>query len=213
MDKKETKQLETWKGEFGRSYTDRNMMTPEQADQLCLKDCGTLRTDLYKESFRGIEMNSILEVGCNIANQLMLLQKMGYKDLWGIEPQEYASELAKKRTEKINIVRASAFDIPFKDNYFDLVFTSGVLEHIAPEDLPNAMEEIYRCSKKYIFGFETYVKEGVLMVDYRKNKDLLWRANYSKLFLERFPKLKLVKEKVFEYKPTGEFDSVYLLEK
>lgn len=211
--KKETKQLQTWQGDFGKSYTDRNMMTAEGADRLCLRDCGILRSDLYKEMLQGLGIKRILEVGCNIANQLMLFQKIGYSDLWGLEPQEYAAELARKRTEKINIVRASAFDIPFRDNFFDLVFTSGVLEHIAPEDLDLAMSEIYRCSRKYILGFETYVPEGCKMIDYRGNKDLLWRANYSKMFSGKFPDLKLVKEKTFKYRPTGELDSIYLLEK
>ena len=209
-----TKQLETWEGDFGKSYTDRNMMTPEQADDLCFQTCGIKRIDVYKKLLEGIgDISNILEIGCNIGNQLALFQKIGYKNLWAIEPQEYACELAKKRINNVNIIQASAFDVPFKDNYFDMVYTSGVLEHIAPEDLPKAMDEIYRCSKKYILGFETYSEEGIPMIDYRGNKDLLWRADYSKLFMERFPDLVLIKQDIYPYKPTNELDVAYLLEK
>ena len=37
-------------------------------------------------------------------------------------------------------MRASALDIPFKDGFFELVFTIGVLIHIPPKDLLVAMD-------------------------------------------------------------------------
>ena len=67
--------------------------------------------------------------------QLDGLQRSGWTNLWGIELQEYAVELSKHYTNHVNIVQASGFDIPFKDNFFDLVVTNGVLIHIAPADL------------------------------------------------------------------------------
>ena len=101
----------------------------------------------------------------------------------------------------------------FDDNFFDLVFTSGVLIHISPNDINIVLDEIYRCSRKYILGFETYSPEGHPMINYRGDNDLLWRTNFSKLFLESFPDLILVREKTFDYKPTGELDVIYLLAK
>ena len=47
----------------------------------------------------------ILEVGCNIGNQLLCLQTMGFISLYGIELQEYSVELAKKRSKYINIIQ------------------------------------------------------------------------------------------------------------
>jgi len=44
--------------------------------------------------------------------------------------KEFLDDLTRKKTSGINIVKSSAFEILYKDNYFDLVFTSGViLEH------------------------------------------------------------------------------------
>jgi len=96
-------------------------------------------------------LDRVLEVGCNVGNQLLLLKEMGYTNLWGIELQDYAVEIARKRTSGINIVKGSAFDIPYKDAFFDLVFTSGVLIHIPPDHINKVLDEIYRCTNRYIY--------------------------------------------------------------
>ena len=43
--------------------------------------------------------------------------------------KQYAVEKGKENTKGINIIQGSAFDLPYKDNYFDLVCTNGVLIH------------------------------------------------------------------------------------
>ncbi len=210
---KETKQLKTWKTKFGKEYTDRNMMSPEEANQLPAKNYGISRIALNREFLGGFDVNRFLEVGCNIGNQLLLFQKIGYTDLWGIEPQDYALEIAKKRTKDINLVKASAFDIPFKDNYFDVVFTSGVLTHISPKDIEKAIDEMHRCSRKYILGLEPYHPKDYQMVNYRGNDNLLWKTNFPKLFLDKFQDLKLVHQKILKRKSDDNLDVMYLLEK
>ncbi len=111
-----TQQEEIWNGEFGKKYTDRNIMLPDELDQLCIDNYGISKTELNKEVFGDLNVDKILEVGCNVGNQLLLLKKMGYTNLWGIELQDYAVEIARKRTSNINIVKGSAFDIPYKNN-------------------------------------------------------------------------------------------------
>ena len=61
----------------------------------------------------------ILEVGSNVGSQLNGLQKIGFKNLYGIEIQQSAVEISKQNTTNINIIKGSAFDIPFKDSYFN----------------------------------------------------------------------------------------------
>lgn len=160
----------------------------------------------------GLEDKRILEVGCNVGNQLRLLQKMGYKNLYGIELQEYAIQKAKSLTSGINIIKATADDIPFKDNYFDMVFTSGVLIHIAPDNIDMVLDEIYRCSKEFIWGFEYYADEYT-EVNYRGNSDLLWKTNFVKLYMDRFPDLELIKEEKYKYLYNDNVDSMFLLRK
>ena len=123
----ENNQLKEWKNEFGKTYTDRNNMTVEEMNSLYKINYGITRTELNNEFLKDFDKRiRILEVGSNVGNQLLCLQNMGFVNLYGLEPQLYAVELSKKNTKSINIIEGNAFDIPFKDNYFDLVFTSGV---------------------------------------------------------------------------------------
>ncbi|UCG03307.1 MAG: methyltransferase domain-containing protein [Candidatus Heimdallarchaeota archaeon] len=210
---KKTQQMEKWTGEFGREYTDRNALSLEEMEALYQKNYGLTRTDMNYEFIRNLDQSvRILEVGSNIGNQLLCLQKMGFSNLYGIEIQEYAVEFSKSRTKQINIIQGSAFDIPFKDGFFGLVFTSGVLIHIAPSDLELAIKEIYRSTKKFIWGFE-YFSEDCTVVNYRGNTDLLWKNNFSKIYLDIFSDLRLIKEKKYKYLDNDNVDSMFLLEK
>ena len=208
-----TQQEEVWNGEFGEKYTDRNLMSPDELDQLCIANYGISRTELNKEVLDKLNVDRILEVGCNVGNQLLVLKKMGYTNLWGIELQEYAVEIARKRTSGINIAKGSAFDIPYKDNFFDLVFTSGVLIHISPDDIDKVLDEMYRCTSRCIWGFEYYSPDRYQMVNYREEDDLLWKTDFAKLFIDRFSDLRLVHKKILPYVNDDNLDIIYLLEK
>ena len=208
-----TPQEKFWATEFGDEYTERNLYnTPDLLDEFYKKTFGISRSEMNFEFLNDIKIDKILEVGCNIGNQLNLLQDQGYKNLYGIDIQPYAVEKAKEFTKGINIIAGSIFDIPFKDNYFDLVYTAGVLIHISPNDIKKAMREIYRASKKYIWGYE-YFNEEYKAIKYRDNPDRLWKGNFVKMYRELFPDLVLVKEKMYPYIEGGNIDTMYLLKK
>jgi len=211
--KKITNQMGIWHGKFGREYTERNPQTVKELESLYRKCYGITRTEMNSEFLCKIDSSAkILEVGSNIGIQLLCLQKMGFKNLYGIELQWYAVEQSKRKTKKINIIQGSAFDIPFKDNFFDLVFTSGLLIHISPRDINDVLDEIYRCSRKYIWGFEYYSNYCTEVV-YRGKSNLLWKNDFAKLYIQRFPDLRLIKERKFKYLDSENVDSMFLLEK
>lgn len=212
----QTKQVDFWKGTFGKEYTDRNSLSPEAWDNFYRTTWGLTKLEMNEKFIGHLDRNArILEVGCNTGMQLGGLQRMGFTNLYGIELQPYAAEKAKEYTSNVNIICGSGFDIPYKDNYFELVCTNGVLIHISPADLPKIMDEMYRCSSKYIWGFEYYA-EKVTDINYRGNKGFLWKADYAQLFMNRFPDLELVKKEIFPYiteAEKGNSDCMYLLEK
>src|SRR5262245_30946979 len=116
-----TPQLEQWTGDFGRVFTDRNSISPAEMDARYAREYGVSRTAMSRESLEGLPREiRILEVGANVGNQLVFLQSLGFTDLWGIEAADYGLGLARQRTSGINLVKASAFDLPFKDGWFDL---------------------------------------------------------------------------------------------
>jgi pseudaminic acid biosynthesis-associated methylase len=208
-----TSQLEKWTGRFGREYTDRNTLSPEELDNLYERNYGISRTELNRLFLRGISRSSrILEVGSNMGNQLLCLQKMGFRDLYGVEPQAHAVELSKKATKGINIVKGDAFNIPFKDGFFDLVFTSGVLIHISPRDIKKAMREIYRCTGRYIWGFEYFAKRHIEIL-YRGRRDLLWKADFPRIYTGIFRDLGTIKRRKVKYIDSDNTDEMFLLRK
>lgn len=213
---KQTEQENFWSGEFGQQYTDRNTRDREEWDDFYVQNWGLTKSEMNARFAADWSSETrILEVGCNTGMQLRGLQDAGFTNLYGVELQPYAVEKAKQTTQNINIVQGSGFELPFRDAFFDVVCTNGVLIHIAPDDLPKIMDEMVRCSKRYIWGFE-YYSPDVKSIPYRGNEGFLWKADYAALFQQRHPSLKLVKQELYPYvnaSESGNVDYMYLLEK
>lgn len=211
-----TKQMELWLSQFGEEYTDRNTFSRESIDQKYQEIFGVSRSDMNLRFLDSMDRNiRILEVGCNIGMQLDILQAMGFTQLYGIELQRQAVDIARSRLAAVDVIQGSAFDLPFRDGWFDLVYTSGVLIHIAPEDLPVAMREIVRCSRRFVWGFEYYA-DAITEVPYRDRTGCLWKAPFASLFQEYAGPLHALKEEKFTRligAETGKLDAMYLLEK
>ncbi|AXX93550.1 methyltransferase type 11 [Malaciobacter molluscorum LMG 25693] len=209
-----TYQRQTWEDNFGSDYLQRNIYSPEQLDEFYKNRYGYSRTQLNNQFLKDISKDAkILEVGTNIGNQLLHLQNMGFKNLYGIEIQNRAINYAKKRADNLNIIKGDALDIPFKDNFFDVVFTSGVLIHISPKNINFAIDEIYRVSNSYIWGFEYYADEYIDLM-YQGNKDLMWKANFMKIYQERKQNLRKIDELKVSYSDDKNLlDQMFLLKK
>ncbi len=94
-------------------------------------------------------VDSILDVGCGEGFTLNRLREKGIgKKLEGVEYSEAAIELGKKTYPEIKISQGSIYDLPYKDNSFDLVLCTEVLEHL--EEPEKALRELVRVSKKYL---------------------------------------------------------------
>lgn len=209
----ETEQTIVWKGDFGREYTDRNTLDVDALNQLHSRNYGITKREINESFLRDIPKEaSFLEVGCNAGNQLLLLQQMGYSNLAGIELQPYALEIARKRLPGVTLQLGSALSLPHEDSTFDVVFTSGVLIHIGPNDLLRAMDEIHRCSRQYIWGME-YYSADMTEVAYRGHNQLLWKMDYARQYLQRFSDLELVREQHLPYLENKNVDTVFLLKK
>ncbi len=211
----ETDQIKIWRGFFGKNYTKRNTYKSIDDYNLSYIDFyGKTKDELNKEILSFLPKNlKILEVGSNVGFQLASLKRFGFSHLYGIEIQRECVDKSKKLWEGIDIIEASGFDIPFKDNFFDLVFTNNVLIHISPNDIDIVLNEMHRVSSKYLYGFE-YYSEKYESVEYRNHNDLLWKTDFENLFLKKFPNLKSIFSKKYpclNFK--GNKDKAYILEK
>jgi len=209
-----THQRKTWEEEFGEGYLERNVYNPEELNVFYKNRFGYTKNQLNNDFLKDIPKDAkILEVGTNIGNQLLHLQSQGFTNLYGIEIQDRAINYAKHRTDNLNIIKGDALDIPFKDVFFDLVFTHGVLIHISPDNINKVLSEIYRVSNKYIWGLEYYAPIYTDL-EYHGQKNIMWKTDFCKLYLDNFNNLKLIKEKKYKYLDNKDLeDQIYLLKK
>ncbi len=93
--------------------------------------------------------SSILDAGCGEGFSLnkIIENKIG-KNVEGIEYSKEAIALGKNLFPNIKIKQGSIYNLPYKDNSFDLVVCTEVLEHL--ENPNRAVSEIVRVSKKYL---------------------------------------------------------------
>ena len=211
----QTEQIKTWTGSFGRDYTERNRFADDaEFNRLYVERYGRSRDEINEDWLTAVPREArILEVGANIGNQLRALSRIGFRHLYGIEIQRFCVEEAKRLVPAADVVEASAVDIPFKDGWFDLVFTNNVLIHIAPDDIGGVFDEMHRVTGRWIWGFE-YFAPQFTQIPYRGKDDLLWKADYAALFRERFPTLESEREELVNcLDEPGNRDKLYLLSK
>ncbi len=194
-----TKQLNDWQGKFGDDYTKRNDQSLTQLNKMFVDEYGVSATEMFVAAISELSVKTILEVGCNIGNKLALLYKSGYGDLTGVEPQEKAIESGRSRYPFIKFKRGTIFELSFADNSFDLVFTSGVLIHIAPDDLRRGIKEILRVSRKYVIGFE-YFSAKPKEVNYRGRSGLLWKRDFVENYQQVNPELSVIYRKKYYHR-------------
>ena len=181
----ETHQLNYWLGSNGNDYVERNkfekwMAKPGKA--------------AFQRILGSISFQSVLEVGSNIGRNLIYLTHLYGEDLdlYAVEPNKAAFDGLISDVRLKNLKKAwncKALNLPPADASIDLVFTSGVLIHIAPEDLQRATAEIVRVSKKYILCIE-YFSHKPESIAYRGQQNLLFKRDFGSFYLDNYPELK-----------------------
>jgi len=93
--------------------------------------------------------DKVLDVGCGKAFLLYeFTQVLQGLEVMGIDISKYAIENAKEEVKPF-LKAADAKELPFEDNYFDLVFSLNTLHNLYCYDLEKALKEIERVGKKH----------------------------------------------------------------
>lgn len=71
-------------------------------------------------------------------------------DAHGIDVSELATERSNKRMPG-RFTHGSVLALPFADASFQTVVSTNCMEHLAPEDVPKALKEIHRVTRRYVF--------------------------------------------------------------
>lgn len=160
----------------------------------------------------------ILEIGCGNGYYLNLLNRLELNlNLTGIDNDRHALNDAQKfiSDKKVKLILGDASNLPFKNNSFDKVIISEVIEHVQKED--QVLSEIHRvlnlngimvlttCNLDYPFMwdpvnwvlqyvFKTHIKSGFWAGIWNQHLRL-YRINY----LEKMIKKRKFKVEIKEY--------------
>ena len=113
---------------------------------------------LYKkDSF--IKNKICLDAGCGSARMLRLLSEKHNANFIGIDLSSSLYDAASIKS--INLIRGDLLKLPFKDNYFDFIFSGGVLHHTGNPQraFKNLVKSLKPKGKIYIWLYS--VEQGI----------------------------------------------------
>lgn len=174
-----TKGIETalacWTGPQGNAYISRN------APML------KARTDMWDrilDPMYPVPL-SILEVGANVGQNIHALRCLlpDETEFAAVEPN--ANALHELAIAGIPAINATADDLPFLDDQFDMSFTSGVLIHVPPDQLLRSCSEILRVARHYVVSIE-YFSDKPEEIAYRGQSGLLWKRDFGQYWIDNF---------------------------
>ena len=70
----------------------------------------------------------VLDLGCGEGTRLLQLKTSAEK--YGVDLSSFAVKIAKKKNSQIKFLKADIKNLPFTDNYFDLIYSMFVIEHL-----------------------------------------------------------------------------------
>jgi ubiquinone/menaquinone biosynthesis C-methylase UbiE len=123
---------------------------------------------------------NIIEVGCELGVTSLLLNDKFKRTLLDLNP--LAIELTKKAHAKLNkkasFIVADMFSMPIDNNYYDIIFNAGVIEHFDKEERTNAFKEYSRIMKD----------DGMMYIAFPNHYSFPYRLAYKiRRLLKKWP--------------------------
>ena len=104
-----------------------------------------------KEVYRNLDFRTVLDAGCGSGILVRHMLSKGYVAR-GIELSDWIVQTQCPDLHQERIVQIGSLeDLPYRDNSFDLVFSSDVLEHIPVESIPRVASELVRVARRDLF--------------------------------------------------------------
>jgi len=163
-----------WEGDFGTEYTSRNI--PDQ---------GSIERVWRKLLAHTPGIGSVVELGANRGHHLAAIQRIEPGvDAHGVEINGAAFEIL-RALPGVTAHRGSLLEFD-PGRTFDLVYTTGVLIQLAPEELDDAYRLMHRISDRYILMNE-YFNPTPVELPYRGHERMLFKRDFAGEILDMFP--------------------------
>jgi pseudaminic acid biosynthesis-associated methylase len=172
-----TEQEEFWAKKYAEDYINKNSDFDHEL--------GAKSWAKMLEKTNG-NINRYLECGCNIGKNIEQLSRaMPDARASIIEISKPAFDFVTHKYDLEYAFNGAIIDADAQNEYFDLVFTMGVLIHIHPDHLIEHMRKMYGWSRKYILIGE-YFNRTPTMIEYQGEKDKLFKSDFGKTFIDNF---------------------------
>lgn len=132
---------------------------------------------------------TILEAGCGTGRWISSLEKVS-KKVFGLDFSFDMMKIPKTDKSQLNLVNADAVHIPFKDNFFDLIFCVNAIHHFPDKDkfIAECKRTLTSNGMIAVFGVDPHIDKDWYVYDYF---DSVYEND-----LKRFPLLESLKEKL-----------------
>ena len=154
------------------------------------------RKESVNECFKFIDKKEIiiLDVACGTGDMIEIWKKHTH-NIYGIDPSKEMLKVAKNRFPDISFYQNYAVDLPFEDNFADILSISFGLRNVI--EVEKAIKEFYRVLKK----------DGILLIleFTKKDKNSVFRTTidfYSNKILPKIASFISDKE-AYEYLPNS----------
>ena len=156
----------------------------DEASKSWFKDSFTYMSYVPQGLFSAAAGKIGLDVGCGSGVDMISMNRKGF-EMVGIDISDAAYEASAntRDIEKVHVVQASVYDMPLKDNFFDLGYSFGVLHHLPrPEEgFKRLCDKVKRGGSVIIYVYEDFAERSAL------ERALLKAVNSLRVVTKRLP--------------------------
>lgn len=116
------------------------------------------RFDLIYDFIKDKKNIKLLDVGCGDGFFLEKIKNLGF-DVYGTDISKKRLKRAAKKMVGVKLFNYKAEDMPFKNNFFDIIICTDVLEHV--EDPSKVINEMKRLAKNGGFVIVSFPNESL----------------------------------------------------